>query len=136
MKNTLLTLVMFASLLPLAGTSLAQEWQPPLASNLCFRNSQNLSPGTAAAGEYKVIHGPYTSSSNCTDASHGFVLRTQSGMRWPLTVEKLVGGAWRTVVRKEYDPYRKLGNGTFRLILDNRESTQTVSYKGSYTIPL
>ncbi len=59
MKNKLLKLIMLATLLPLAGTSLALEWQPQPASNLCFRNSQNLSPGTVAAGEYKVIHGMY-----------------------------------------------------------------------------
>jgi hypothetical protein len=100
MKNKISTFVMLASLLPPSAASYAQEAQPQLASNLCFSNSQNLSPGTAAAGEYKVIYGPYTVSSNCASASHGFVLRTQSGIRWPLTVEKLVGGTWGGVSAK------------------------------------
>lgn len=136
MKNKILTLAILASLLPLSGASYAQGAQPQLASNLCFRNSQNLSPGTATAGEYKVIYGPYRVSSNCASASHGFVLRTQSGMRWPLTVEKLVGGAWTVVIDKKFDPYSKLGSGTFRAILDNKDNSESVPYKGSYAVPI
>lgn len=136
MKSELLALLLFASMLPRGSTALAQNEVQQPASGLCFRNSQKLLPGSAAAGEYKVIHGPYTSSRQCATAEHWFTLRTQHGMRWPLTVEQWVDAGWVVVINKELDPHKILGGGVFRMILDNRNRSAPVFYKGSYSVPL
>lgn len=134
MNKMTLAFVLCTGLIPIAQHSSAESTGISSGQATCYRNSQNLSPGTAAPGEYKVIHGPYTTQ--CGTTAHKFQLRAQSGARLPVTVEKMVAGGWTRVIRNESDPNQMLGNGTFRVILDNTEATLSTSYRGSFSIPL
>lgn len=99
----------------------------------CFRNSSQMAPGVAAAGEYKVIHS-YTV--NCGTTLHNLTVRTQQGSLQPVTVERLQGGHWSVVTRKAHDPSAYWGSGRFRVILDNTNGRTPVAYRGSFSLPL
>jgi hypothetical protein len=134
MNKKTLAFLLCAGVLPLSQTAVAQSDGPQAKAAMCFTNSQDIYPGIAAPGEYRVVHGPFTTK--CGTTMHKFKLRHQSGMLLPVTVEKLVGGGWVNVINQESDPTKKLGNGTFRMILDNTENTASTPYKGSYSVPL
>ena len=99
----------------------------------CFRYSNQISPGVAEPGEYKVVHS-YTV--NCGRTLHNITLRTQQGSLQPVTVEQLQGGGWVTVARDAHDPSAKWGGGSFRVILDNRNGKTPIAYRGSFSVPL
>ncbi|HEX8595501.1 MAG TPA: hypothetical protein VF682_19830 [Pseudomonas sp.] len=134
MKKSIIPLLLCSVLAQLPTSVFAESPAAGSSTAICFRNSQNIYPGTAEAGEYKVIHGPF--NTRCGTTAHSFQLRHQVGSRLPVTVEQLVGGTWSKVIRNEYDPSRRLGNGTFRMILDNTASTHATPYRGSFSVPL
>jgi hypothetical protein len=101
---------------------------------MCFRNNGTIYESIVNIGEYKVVHGPFTTK--CGSTAHSIQLRTIAGERLPVVIEQLSEGAWATVVDKALDPYQKLGNGTFRAVLDNREGPTPVRYKGTFSLPL
>lgn len=107
----------------------------PLASNLnfCTKLSGSIAPGTVAAREQRVIHGPYTVK--CGTTSHHFNVRGASG-QVPVIVQQFRGGSWSAVTGKTYDPSGRFGAGTFRLIIDNLQESTSVSYTGSYVVPM
>jgi len=134
MIKSLTALLLLISTLHFSAASVANESAPASTRAVCFTNSQNIYPGTAAPGEYKVVHGPFTT--RCATTMHKFQLRHQTGSRLPVTVEKLTGSVWNKVIQNEYDPNRNLGNGTFRMILDNTASASATPYRGSFSVPL
>lgn len=133
MNMKTLVFLLCTGLLPWSQSTLAEPQTPLQGLTGCLRNSQNISQGIAAPGEYKVIHGPY--STRCATVMHRFQLRSQEGGALPVTVEKLMGGSW-AVVGKGTDPAQVLGAGTFRAILDNTDRATSTAYRGSFSVPL
>jgi hypothetical protein len=114
-------------------TTVATAGPAPISGVQCFRFSGQMSPGVAAAGEYKVIH---SYSVKCGTTLHNLTVRTQRGSLQPVTVERQQGGYWSVVAREAYDPTINWGAGNFRVILDNRSGKTPVAYRGSFSLPL
>lgn len=101
--------------------------------NFCTKRSGAISPGTVAAGQQRVIYGPYTVT--CGTTSHHFNVRGASG-QIPVVVQRLQHGSWSAVTGRVYDPSGRFGSGTFRVVVDNRQSGTSISYTGSYSVPM
>jgi len=129
-KNKMAAVVLALGLSQLAGTVMAA---PAVNLNFCTKRSGTISPGTVAARQQQVIYGPYTVT--CGTTSHHFTVRGASGQT-PVTVQQLRGGSWSAVTGRTYDPSGRFGAGTFRLMLDNTQSSTSASYAGSYSVPM
>lgn len=134
MNKKINTLLLSLALCQFVGPSFAEPVVSAETTAMCFRNNGTIYESLANAGEYKVVHGPFTTK--CGTTAHSIQLRTAAGAMLPVVVEQLSGGAWTLVVNKALDPYQKLGNGTFRAVLDNREGLTPVRYKGTFSLPL
>lgn len=129
-KKTIAAMVLALGVIPLSNMAVAA---PGPQAFPCFRNSSQMSPGIAQAGEYKMIHS-YTVS--CGTTLHNLTVRTQGGSVQPITVERNQGAGWVTVTRDAYDPTVNWGSGSFRVILDNRNGKTPIAYRGSFSLPL
>jgi hypothetical protein len=131
LTKKMITLTLAACLTSLAGAATAQ----PAANtfNFCTKKSGTISPGTLGARERKVIYGPYTVT--CGTTSHHFSVRGASG-QVPVFIEQLRSGQWSPITERTFDPAGRFGAGTFRLVIDNRQSPSPVTYAGSYVVPM
>ncbi|MEB0005270.1 hypothetical protein QN375_00715 [Pseudomonas sp. MH9.2] len=134
MNNKINALLISLLLCQFSGSSFAEPVASIGAAPMCFRNNGTIYESIANAGEYKVVHGPFTTK--CGTTAHSIQLRSVAGERLPVVVEQLSGGDWTRVVNGAFDPYQKLGNGTFRVILDNQQGQTPVRYKGIFSVPL
>ncbi|MDB6143015.1 MAG: hypothetical protein JWP80_2059 [Pseudomonas sp.] len=129
-------LVLALGLVQIGGMAVAEPqrniWTP--INKMCWINNGTIIPGVAQAGEYKVVHGPYTA--NCATGYHKFFVRDGSGSMSPVVVEKLQGGAWVPFKSNVFDPYEQYGAGTFRIVINNKGNPKPIHYKGSFSIPL
>jgi len=123
--------MLIVSLGGLAGTVAAE----PVANtqNFCTKRSGSIPSGTVPAGQLQVIFGPYRVS--CGTTSHHFNVRGASG-QLPVIVQQHRGGNWSSVTTPGYSPSGHYGAGTFRLVLDNSRGRSSVSYTGSFTVPM
>jgi len=129
-KKTMAALVVALGVVSVTNMAVAA---PAAQAFPCFRNSSQMSPGVAQAGEYKVIHSYNVS---CGTTLHNLTVRTQRGAIQPITVERNQGAGWVTVTRDAYDPTVNWGAGSFRVILDNRNGKTPIAYRGSFSLPL
>ena len=130
-KKTMAALVVSLGILCVAPFVAAQ----PVANNFnfCTKLSGSIAPGTVGPREQRVIHGPYTVK--CGTTSHHFSVRGASG-QVPVILQQFRGGNWSAVTGKTYDPSGSFGAGTFRLVIDNLQGQASVSYTGSYVVPM
>jgi len=126
-----MAVVLAVSLGSLAGSVTAEP--APNTLDFCTKRSGSISPGSVAAGQQRVIYGPYTVK--CGTTSHHFNVRAASG-QIPVIVQRLSGGGWSSVTAPTYQPSGRFGAGTFRLLLDNSHSRTSVTYTGSFTVPM
>ncbi|MDE1196197.1 MAG: hypothetical protein PW896_13720 [Pseudomonas sp.] len=130
-KKKIVALMLAMSLGSLVGSVTAE----PAANNLnfCTKRSGSISSGTVAARQEKVIYGPYIVT--CGTTSHHFNIRGASGQT-PVVVQRLQHGSWSAVTGRVYDPSGRFGSGTFRVVVDNRQSDTSISYTGTYSVPM
>lgn len=130
-KKNIAAALLAIGLASLTGSALAE----PVANNLnfCTKRSGSISPDTVAPRQEKVIYGPYTVT--CGTTNHHFTVRGASG-QIPVVVQQYRGGSWSPVTPTTYDPSGRFGAGTFRLVIDNRRTQTSVSYTGSFTVPM
>ncbi|MGV8919522.1 MAG: hypothetical protein ACOH2R_17275 [Pseudomonas sp.] len=133
MSKKIKALVWFLGLSQLGAIPLAiaePASQPPFNINLsCLRHNGTIYPGMVAAGQTKVIHGPYTSK--CGNVTHIFQLGALQ-----VIVEQLRNGNWTPVTAERFDINDRLGSGTFRVVLDNSKFPFARSYRGTFSVPL
>lgn len=130
-KKTMSVVLLAFSLGSLAGVTSAEP--NPINLNFCTKLSGSIASGQVAAHQQQVIYGPYTVK--CGTTNHHFNVRGSSG-QIPVIVQQLRGGSWSAVIEETYEPRGPFGAGTFRLVLDNRQGQTSVSYTGSYTVPM
>lgn len=107
--------------------------RPPFSLNLsCLRHNGTVYPGVVAAGQEKIVYGPYTSK--CGSIAHIFQFSAASSMR--VVIEQQINGSWSQVLHKKININHRLGGGTFRVKIDNRTGPAAMPYKASFSIPL
>jgi hypothetical protein len=89
--------------------------------------------GSRGAQQEKVIYGPYKVT--CGTTSHHFNVKGASG-QVPVIVQQLKYGSWASITAATYDPSGRFGAGTLRLVIDNRQSNTSVSYTGTFVVPM
>ncbi|WP_397449731.1 hypothetical protein [Pseudomonas sp. NA-150] len=129
-------LILALGLISFSAMTTAEPRQGPWTpiSQMCFLHNGTIYPTVAAAGEYKVVYGPY--SGKCANSYHKFTVKAVGGLWLPLIVERLDGGTWREIRSNLYSPSEQFGAGTFRIIFNNKANPLPVRYQGTYSVPL